>query len=205
MEGLMKKPLHLWLMAFAVLYALCTMTAMAQRPIRSTVFYKRPSSESVQPPENLDVSDIKDRRFSDTITIAEQGEKVKVASGKRIEIEVDEAMKLFDNQDYSAAQERFRQLSGTISANDPLLMDVLFMSAECDAVTAQYKEAEKQLVKLTTRSDITPTVLEKALVRLGHVFCAQQKMGEAAQAFKRLRQEFPESKYLKLADCSAIK
>lgn len=201
----MKQPLHLWVLAFAVMYFACSIPAMAQRPIRSTVFYKRPSPESVKAKEDLDNQDIKDRRFSDTITIAEQGEKIKKSSGKRIEIEVDEAMKLFDNQDYGAAQERFRQLSGTISANDPLLMEVLFMSAECDAVTAQYKEAEKQLVKLTTRSDITPVVLEKALVRLGHVFCAQQKLGEAGQAFKRLTQEFPESKYIKLADCSAIK
>ena len=202
----MKKTVLLSWVGFVSFTFFSAVSLQAQRPIRGTVFYERPTSDnsgqSNEQPEGLL---IKNRRFADTITIAERGEKVSKTSTKRIEVEVDEAMKLFDNQEYSAAQERFRQLSGTISANDPLLMEVLFMTAECDAVLAHYSDAEKQLVKLTTRNDITPAVLEKALVRLGHVFCAEQKLKEAEQAFKRLRQEFPESKYTKLADCSAIK
>lgn len=183
---------------------LCLLSANAQRPVRNTIFYeKTKSNQHEQKTEGEAPAKLK--RFSDTITIAEQGEKKVKSSPRKIEMDVDEAMKLFDNQEYALAQEKFIQLSGTITTGDPLLMDVLFMSAECDAVLGNYRDAEKQLVKLTTRADITSSVLEKALVRLGHVFCAQQKTGEATQAFKRLKAEFPDSKYSKLADCSAIK
>ncbi len=189
---------------FSVFLIFITETSNAQRPIRGTVFYEN-EKKNTNTEKGSGESSTKLKRFADTVTIAEKGEKTHKTPTRKIEMEVDEAMRLFDNQEYVLAHEKFTQLSGTITTGDPLLMDVLFMAAECDAVLGNYNEAEKQLVKLTTRGDITNIVLEKALVRLGHVFCVQKKTSEAEQAFKRLRTQFPETKYGKLADCSAIK
>lgn len=187
-----------------VFIVLFTQNGKAQRPIRGTVFYEN-EKKNTHTEKGSGESGTKLKRFADTVTIAEKGEKTSKTPTRKIEMEVDEAMRLFDNQEYALAHEKFTQLSGTITTGDPLLMDVLFMAAECDAVLGNYNEAEKQLVKLTTRADITNSVLEKALVRLGHVFCVQKKMSEAEQAFKRLKNQFPDTKYAKLADCSAIK
>lgn len=115
-----------------------------------------------------------------------------------------QAMVEFDKGDYTKAQETFLHLSETLDDADSLHNEAVFMAAECDVQLSNYDAARKNLHELTARGDVPLTILEKSLVRLGQVYCALGREGEAQRMFERLKRDFPESRLIGLANCKAI-
>ncbi|MBK9247140.1 MAG: hypothetical protein IPM69_03275 [Ignavibacteria bacterium] len=177
-------------------------TAYAQRPVRSTIFpHKETTDVSTETPTKKEST----KRFTDTIAVGKGSKSAVTVDPENLPQEVDKAMKLFNNQQYADACDRFVQLAGTIKQDDPLLYEVQFMQSECASVNAQLEKAEKILIMLTTKKNVPPQIMERSLVRLGHVFCELGKSDQASKAFGRLQQEFPQSQYLQLANCESVK
>lgn len=78
------------------------------------------------------------------------------------------------------------------------------MNAECAAVQGQLTESQKLLAGLIEDAATPRPVLEKAIVRLGHVLCGLGNTAKAAEFFARLKRDFPNSAYLRVASCGAI-
>ena len=181
---------------------ICSTAGLAQRPVRTSIF---PQKQATDAPADTPAKPTASKRFGDTIAVGNAPKNTPTIDPANIPEEVEKAIKLFNNQQFAEACDRFVQLAGTIKQDDPLLFEVQFMQSECASVNGQLDKAEKILVMLTTRKNVPPTVMERALVRLGHVFCELGKTDQAGKAFGRLKQEYPQSQYVQLANCESVK
>ena len=180
-------------------------SAVAQRPIRSTLLKKATISEKTTVGvESLEKTITYDR-FKDTVTISDKERERHSPSTvqKDVFAEFDAAMALFDKGQIQQSFSIFQKLEQ--SDNASIAQESAFMMAECFSVQGKFPEAERLLVTLSVKPEVNALTLEKTLVRLGHVFCAANKRQEAANAFKRLITEFPGSRYQKIATCDAVK
>lgn len=134
-------------------------------------------------------------RFRDTLQLPEQ-------AGTRAEDLYRRALLLFTSGDYERAAELFSHLGDT--APDSLGAEAIFYAGECAAAMGQLSHAQSSYERLLRRPAVAPSLRERALLRLGHVLCAQGQKSRAEEFFTQLRQEFPQSRYLPLATCSAI-
>ena len=179
-------------------------TVLSQHPIRSSVF---PEKQKTDTPAEVNNSKVASRRFEDTISVGNSVVKLppqqSVATNTTDEFE--KATALFNNQKYVDASEKFNQLAATLKTDDPLNYEVQFMQGECASVLGQLDKAEKILTMLSAKKNIPPGVMERTLVRLGHVFCGLGKLDQATKAFARFRQEFPASQYNAVANCDSVK
>lgn len=123
-----------------------------------------------------------------------------------LQAQYDSALDEFDKENYSDACEKFNSLNGTVDQNSPLYYETLFYSVECELLNEKYNIAEKTLLDmLDVEKQLPEDILQKVLVRLGHINCIKGKKTTAEKYFTRLKNEFPDSKYLKWADCDVIK
>lgn len=180
--------------------ALCciVMPSTAQRPVRGSLFHAKVSTAAAS--EQSNKPDEFDKRFADTLTIT-VGDVPK--AGMESE-DYEKAVELYQGKQYGEACAIFIRLGQALPKQSRILPDIKFMNAECAAVQGRLEDARKILAALV-ESDETPSpVLEKSLVRLGHVFCGLGTAAKAKELFARLKREFPNSAYLRVASCDAI-
>ncbi len=96
-------------------------------------------------------------------------------------------------------------LMETLPENDSLWFESSFYAAECLVTQSKVDAAGRILRTLLDSEGLPPDILEKVLVRLGQVYCYQKKHEAAEKLFKRLKEEFPESIYIPVANCESIK
>ncbi len=96
------------------------------------------------------------------------------------------------------------QLVYTPSVPDSLAREALFLSAECSAALGELSTAQSSYEHLLRQTQLHVGLRERTLLRLGHVLCAQGFPEQAAQFFAELQRQFPRSRYLPLARCTAI-
>ncbi|MCC6844914.1 MAG: hypothetical protein LC116_02025 [Bacteroidetes bacterium] len=174
------------------------MPSAAQRPVRGSLFHTKAST--VVSSEQSNKQGEPDKRFADTLTIT-VGDVPK--SGTESE-DYEKAVELYQGKQYGEACAIFVRLRQTLPKQSRILPDVMFMNAECAAVQGLLEDARKILAALI-ENDATPSqVLEKSLVRLGHVFCGLGTAAKAEELFARLKHDFPNSAYLRVASCKAI-
>ncbi len=82
---------------------------------------------------------------------------------------------------------------------------LLYYSSECYIAKNMFVPAKKLLTDVLSLDELFDDIKEKSLVRLGQVYCIENNKTEADRLFRQLRREYPQSKYIKLADCDAIK
>ncbi len=171
---------------------------LAQKPVRGSLFSY---SSNVSKDQSKSVIDEEpDKRFSDTVTIA-IGSRTDAESASN---DYEKAVELYQNKQYGEACNIFMRLGKTLPLKNQLRPDVQFMNAECAAVSGALDDAKKILAVLIEDKETPRQVLEKSLVRMGHVYCGLGEAPKAAEYFTRLKQEFPNSAYLRVASCSAI-
>jgi TolA-binding protein len=117
----------------------------------------------------------------------------------------DNAAKHFDKDDYDKACKEMQQFAETFIKGDSLYFESLFLWSECLIVKDEIKKAEKNLREILADKRVPENVLEKTLVRLGQIYCVEGEKSKAEALFKRLRQQFPKSIYIPLANCEAVK
>lgn len=170
----------------------------AQRAVRGTLFPAKPEESDMG--KKKVSGGLLTRKFEDTLTVnpgqAEEG--ISIAK------EFDKASSLFAQQKFPEACSLFEQLAGTIKPDDPLYFESQFMLAECAAINGILERADKILKMLISSRACPPAILEKSLVRSGHVSCARGIAADAERSFQRLRKEFPGSGYLSIANCEAV-
>jgi hypothetical protein len=142
-----------------------------------------------------------DERFKDTtvIMIGQAGDTNLVKPGI-----LDQAISEFDSEKYEECCPKFRNISETISNGDSVYYESLFYLSECELIDKKIEEGRSNLELLVKDKKVPDTILQKSLVRLGQVYCVLNDKPKAQELFNRLKSEFPDSIYLKLANCAAV-
>ena len=99
----------------------------------------------------------------------------------------------------------FVEILKLTNTSEPLYWEVLFMICECYIIRENYEQARKRLESVLVNSGTNKGLRQKALVRLGQVYCVMNQTEDAQRYFAQLKKEFPTSLYLPLANCDVIK
>lgn len=99
----------------------------------------------------------------------------------------------------------FVEILKLTNTSEPLYWEVLFMICECYIIRENYEQARKRLESVLVNAGTNKGLRQKALVRLGQVYCVTNQTEDAQRYFAQLKKEFPTSLYLPLANCDVIK
>lgn len=122
-----------------------------------------------------------------------------------IEKEIEFANKLLENGELDKAKEKFSILVATLPYGDSLYYEAKFGEIECLVAQNNINSAKTLLLELNKDENINSETKEKTLVRLGQIECIQNNQNAAENYFNQLRNEFPRSIYLKVANCNFLK
>lgn len=123
---------------------------------------------------------------------------------RSLSVELDSAIYLFNNGKYDEACEKFGILQETLKDKDSLYHEAVFYSAECLIVHNEYKLANRILNDLMN-NDLSANLKQRILLRQGHLLCALGDESTAQWYFDKLKAEYPNSIYNKLANCNTLK
>jgi TolA-binding protein len=108
----------------------------------------------------------------------------------------------FDKEKYESACNKFNEFANSFPQTDSLYFESIFFVGECNIVAEQYMQAEWKFNKILDSPFAPSDIRQRALLRLGQIYCFQNKSKDALNLFDKLRKEFPKSVYLKLANCN---
>ncbi len=193
---------------FSIIILFCFFASCS--PVRSRYYYddntpKNRENKAISQVEETSApeSDFVDSRFNDTavvvMPVAQNGTK-----SRGLEDFFDEAVNEFDRENYKTACSKFDAFSGMLRKNDSLYFETMFYKSECNILNNELGSAKTILEMLLEDKDTPDSILEKLLVRLGQVYCVTDSKEKAEEMFSRLKKEYPNSIYLKLADCSVV-
>jgi len=136
--------------------------------------------------------------FSETIILSDNAnpDKFDIVS------DYEKALKLFDMANYTAAEKKLKALSETLKENDTLVHETKFYIAECHIAKNEFTEATEILKNLDKNVDKNSEITQKTLVRLGQIYCVLGMNKVAEDYFKKLKGNYPNSVYNKLAKCN---
>lgn len=123
---------------------------------------------------------------------------------RSLNAELDSAIYDFNNGKIDKACDKFSILQETLKENDSLYNETIFYSSECLIVHNEYKLANRLLNQLMN-SKLSDNLKERVLLRQGHILCALGDESTAQWYFDKLESEYPNSIYLKLANCNSLK
>lgn len=141
------------------------------------------------------------RRFSDTtyIYLSKMGDSPPPSSN-----EYTKAVQIYEAGDYEESCMMFNLLKEQLSESDPNYYDVMFYCSECLIIDDDMYGAESILKDLLVNTHVSNKIRQKVLVRLGQVYCVLDNKDMANTLFKKLKQEFPNSVYIPLANCESV-
>ncbi len=178
-------------------------------PVRSRHYYddtqKKAEKETLSRQEdNIETeSNFADTRFLDTavviMPIAQNG-----TQSRSLNDFFSDAVRDFDKENYKTACSKFDAFSGMLRKNDSLYFETMFYKSECNILNNELGSAKNILEMLLEDSKTPDAIYEKILVRLGQVYCITDSKDKAEEMFSRLKKEYPNSIYLKLADCNVV-
>jgi TolA-binding protein len=142
-------------------------------------------------------------RFSDTTFI--KLDDIQVKSEKTYLQGYDLAVEDFDAGNYEEALNKFKLYAETLPPSDSLYFEIDFFIAECYVAQNDLNNAKYILEHIELNPDATDAVMEKVLVRIGQIWCVLDNQSRAEQYFTLLRDKYPNSIYIALADCSLVR
>lgn len=123
---------------------------------------------------------------------------------RSMNVELDSAIYDFNNGKIDKACEKFSLLQETLKENDSLYNETIFYSSECLIAHNEYKLANRLLNQLMNEN-LNGNLKQRVLLRQGHLLCALGDESTAQWYFDKLESEFPNSIYIKLANCNSLK
>lgn len=147
--------------------------------------------------------DYRPPRFSDTTVI--RLPKVMPQIDFSLDEEFDLAIIAFEGENYADACDKFAFFAETFTPNDSLWYESRYYVAECELLKNQLAKAKGILSGLVEDGRLPRSVLERSLVRYGQLLCVEGDDAAAESYFARLRREFPNSIYMELANCAAVR
>lgn len=140
-------------------------------------------------------------RFADTTYIyISKLDKISPKKDSKFE----KAVMIYESGDYDRSCEMFEQMKDTYPENDTAYYSVMFYRSECLIIEEDLYGAESILKELLYHANTPDPIMQKVLVRLGQVYCVLGNKDMANTLFKRLRQEYPNSVYIPLANCESV-
>lgn len=112
------------------------------------------------------------------------------------------ALSLFESGNFTASGDKFRALSETLKENDTLNHETKFYLAECHIAKNEFSQAMDILKKLEKNADKSSEISQKTLVRLGQIYCVLNMKNEANSYYDKLKKSYPNSIYIKVANCN---
>ncbi len=193
----------LGIMGLLIFISACT-------PVRYKVFNKSKKSgvmiidtAAVNEDNNSGYHDpYKDYRYTDTTYIDVEANKALLPLG--VQGQFEQALRQFDEENYEESCQVFRQLSTTINPDDSLYFESFFYCAECRILDDKLEKAEEILTDLISNQKTPEAVIERCLVRLGQIYCVTERKKQAYALFDRLKKEYPNSIYIKIANCDVV-
>lgn len=144
-------------------------------------------------------------RFADTTYIyldgANSSNEIEISEASHEEL-YRQALNKFNNEDYNSACNNFKVFLENYTLRDNIYYDARFHLGECLVLNNSISEAIDIFNNILNSQNVPDEVIQQALVRLGQVYCSQNKMSLAQRYFTRLRNEYPKSIYLKVANCN---
>lgn len=168
---------------------------------------KNEGKEQTPPPQKIKV------RFEDTTKIEMEPiyalkpnqEISKKKSNNPIEKEIELTNQLLEKGEVEIAREKFSVLASTLPYGDSLYYEAKFGEVECLIAQRNITQAKKLLQELSKDKGINAVTEEKTLVRLGQIECIQNNSQAANNYFNQLKNKYPRSIYLKVANCNFLK
>ena len=143
-------------------------------------------------------------QFADTTYIyldganVEEGSEVVEASQEEL---YHQAISKFNNEDYNSACNNFKVFLENYNQRDAIYYDARFHLGECLVLNNSTNEAIEIFNHILNSQNVPDEIVQQALVRIGQVYCSQNKMSLAQRYFTRLKNEYPKSIYLRVANC----
>lgn len=116
-----------------------------------------------------------------------------------------QAVVFMDEGNTEEAKAIFTTLKQTLLPGDSLYYEANFMEIECIISKNDISNAEILLKKMYNDEKITDQAYEKVLVRLGQIECVKANHGSSQKYFDELKNKYPNSIYLKVANCNFLK
>ncbi|MCX6153120.1 MAG: tetratricopeptide repeat protein [Candidatus Kapabacteria bacterium] len=199
-------------MKFKYIIVIATITFLIScRPVRNGMNYsvsknivdqnsnKVVESEPAVKNESNSANKLQPGRFSDT-TIIRLPETL---PGKYNFL--DETLKLaytdYYGGSYQSSYDKFKLFSETIITGFPVFYESIFYQAECSLKLNKIEDAEAIYMQLINSNNIPSDFIEQSLVELGKINCSKGQATRATEYFERLKKNYPNSQYLKIAKC----
>lgn len=193
-------------MKFFLVLIISLVLLNACSPVRNhSVSHKSRSSKSTlsQVVDTVKIADKPKQRFSDTTLIM----LPTITAERKVELndDFDKLVYLFDAEKFSEACPKFKTYSETLSTSDSLYYEAKFFYSECLFQQNQINDGKAILIQIEKDKELTDIVRERVLVRLGQIYCIEGNEKKADSYFKTLRNEYPKSIYIPLANCNVVK
>ncbi len=115
-----------------------------------------------------------------------------------------QAIKLFDDGETNMACERITGLLSNMNKENADYYETLFYASECYIAKNSFEQSQRLLVQVLSSDVLSDDLKERAIVRLGQVFCVLGDAVSAERLFRQLRREFPKSIYISIANCESV-
>ncbi len=142
-------------------------------------------------------------RFKDTLTVV-LPPVLSNAHKSDINSDLDEIVAEFEEGNYESACEKISVYAGIFEVGDSLYYEAKYYEAECFVMNGKAKDAISIYRELLADNKLTISVRERAIIRLGQLYCFTNDKSTAEFMFARLKREFPNSMYIKIANCESI-
>lgn len=133
------------------------------------------------------------------------GDKVDDGDNESIKKELDAAIILYENNKIDDAQKKLMTILSTLSKENRQYYQARYYLTECSIAKNRTKEAKKELEELYKIETLEDDILEKVILRLGQIACINKNIEKANEYFEELKDRFPESELINLANCNFIK
>ncbi len=143
-------------------------------------------------------------RFKDTLTVV-LPPVMTFDKTQSIDNDFDKAVNDFENREYDSACERIEVYTGIFTQTDSLYFEAKYYLCECYIIKGNANKAIEILNGIINDDNLTESVRERVLVRLGQLYCLVGNKLEAENLFSRLKKQYPNSIYLPYANCDKIK
>ena len=180
----------------------CTSVKTRTVKLSKTLDQQSKSEETELQIEEKKSKSLYKNRFEDTTIVKIEGEPLE---SNETSDKFNKALQLFDDGNFKESYSILNEMAKSIETPNQKYYEIQFYISECKIQFSENNDAEEILKKLTENSSVNQNILEKAIVRLGQLYCIMDKKEQANSYFQRLKREFPKSQYLHFADCNIIK
>ncbi len=121
-----------------------------------------------------------------------------------LKMKFNEALKSIENENYENAYKKLKVIYESIEPDNEFYNLVNYYIGECELYLNRIDEASKKFQEVINNNDNSEAIIERSFIRLGQINCLRKQANEAMFYFKKLKENYPGSLYLRFAKCPEI-